>query len=68
MVNAIDIKKLSFIFGELVTHLAKPDDSTRLTLLFKIFNQSVALKFGKRINESSVLVITQALNNLVQKT
>ena len=48
-------------------HLSKVDESSRLELLFKVFNTSVALKFGRRISQASVIVITQALNNLVQK-
>ena len=32
-----------------------------------MLNQSVALKFGRRISQSTVVVIVQALNNLVQK-
>ena len=67
LVNAIDVKKLSPIFEDLVPHLGKSDDANRLTLLFKVFNQSVALKFGRRIDMASLVVITQALNNLVQK-
>ena len=67
LVNAIDVTKQGPLFEELVTHLGKSDDSNRLTLLSKILNQSVALKFGKRISLSSVAIITQALNNLIQK-
>ena len=65
LVNEIDTTKLDAIFEEVVRHLAKSDDTARLTLLFKIFNQSVALKFGRRINQGSVVIMTQALNNLV---
>ena len=65
LVNAIDTLKLSTILEELVKHLALPDDAIRLALLSKILNQSVALKFGKRIDQSSVVVLTQALNNLI---
>ena len=65
LVNAIDVHKLGAIFELLVKHLAKGEEPSRLTLLFKVLNQSVALKFGRRISQGSVVVITQALNNLV---
>ena len=59
------VNKLGPVFEQLVANLGKVDDSNRLELLFKVFNTSVALKFGRRINQASVIVITQALNNLV---
>ena len=65
LVNEIDVNKLGPVFEQLVANLGKVDDSNRLELLFKVFNTSVALKFGRRINQASVIVITQALNNLV---
>ena len=58
LVNEIDTTKLDAIFEEVVRHLAISDDAARLTLLFKIFNQSVALKFGRRINQGSVVILT----------
>ena len=67
LVNAIDTTKQGTLFEELVTHLSKSDNSNRLTLLFQIMNQSVALKFGRRISSASVVIMTQALNNLIQK-
>jgi hypothetical protein len=65
LVNAIDTTKQGPIFEELVTHLSKSDNSDRLTLLFQIMNQSVALKFGRRVSAASVVIMTQALNNLI---
>jgi len=58
LINGIDTNRLSSVFELLIEHLAKSDISARLTLFFKVLNTSVALKFGRRISQGSVLVIT----------
>lgn len=67
LVNSIDTGKLGGIFEQAVDHLSKGDSPERLTLLLRIFNQSVALKLGRRIDMNSVVIMTQALNKIVQK-
>ena len=58
LVNSIDSGKLNKVFDQAISLLGQGDDQNRLTLLFQIFNQSIALKFGRKIDQSSVVVIT----------
>ena len=67
LVNGIDVGKQLPIFEELTEKLGKADDGGRLELMFRVLNESVKLKYGRRLGHAAVIHITQALNNLATK-
>lgn len=67
LVNGIDVLKQVPIFEELTEKLCKANDGRLLELMFRVLNESVKLKYGRRLGQASVIHITQALNNLATK-